>query len=75
MTTLYVTAVPWQGLVLPLIMPGCAGKVLTIILIVKAAEVPQAFTEDTLNVPDVALLAKLIETELPVPFIDAPVPL
>jgi hypothetical protein len=57
-------------------VPAAAGR--GSIVISKPDETvpcPQSLTPRTVRLPDVALPAKSIVTELPVPFITAPVPL
>ena len=46
--------VPWQGVVLPAIVPGCAGNGETATASVRAMPVPQALLAVTVIVPPVA---------------------
>jgi hypothetical protein len=73
---LSVIELPLQIVVEPLaVITAAVGTPLTVIANVCDVLVPQEFEAVTLNVPLVALEAKLIVTEFEVPEMVAPVPL
>ena len=73
---MYVTPFwPWQTVVGAAVnAAGCTGRGLTVMATVLAALVPQPLVAVTDKVPEVATVEKLMETELPVTVIVAPVP-
>jgi hypothetical protein len=64
---LYVFELPEQMLVLPLIVPGTAGTLLTVTLRVLGTDEPQALLAVTLAFPLVALAMVLMEFVVEVP--------